>query len=58
MESQNFSEAVTAAANATEATRNIDAKAGRSAYVQGDRLKEERIPDPGAWGVKVILESL
>jgi len=58
MESQNFSEAVTAAANATEATRNIDAKAGRSAYVQGDRLKEERIPDPGAWGVKVILENL
>jgi len=58
MKSQNFSEAVTAAASATEATRNIDAKAGRSAYVQGDRLKEERIPDPGAWGVKVILENL
>jgi len=47
--------AVKAAQEATEATRNLDAKVGRSAYV-GDTLKD--IPDPGAWGVKVILESL
>ncbi|CAL1715006.1 unnamed protein product [Somion occarium] len=36
----------------------LDAKAGRSAYVEGDRLKTERIPDPGAWGVKAILQAL
>ena len=50
-----------AAAKAGEAalkTRDLEAKAGRSAYVEGDRLREERVPDPGAWGVKVILEGL
>ncbi|KAG6811701.1 hypothetical protein H0H92_006208 [Tricholoma furcatifolium] len=50
--------AVVAAASAAEKTRDMEAKAGRSAYVEGDRLKKEKIPDPGAWGVKTILESL
>ncbi|KAG5645704.1 hypothetical protein DXG03_005399 [Asterophora parasitica] len=50
--------AVKAAASAAEATKDVDAKAGRSAYVEGDRLKQERVADPGAWGVKTILESL
>jgi dihydroxyacetone kinase len=49
---------VKAAAEAAEATKNIDAKAGRSAYVEGARLKEQKVADPGAWGVKVILETL
>ena len=47
-----------AAAAAALNTRDLAAKAGRSAYVEGDRLRTERIPDPGAWGVKTILEAL
>ncbi|TBU44014.1 dihydroxyacetone kinase 1 [Dichomitus squalens] len=54
----NTAEAVKAAADAALKTRDLEAKAGRSAYVEGDRLKQERIPDPGAWGVKVVLENL
>ncbi|KAG5650709.1 hypothetical protein H0H81_011305 [Sphagnurus paluster] len=51
-------EALNAAVSAAERTRDIEAKAGRSAYVEGNRLKQERVADPGAWGVKTILESL
>ncbi|KAG6883869.1 hypothetical protein C0992_007579, partial [Termitomyces sp. T32_za158] len=50
--------AVQAAAAGAEHTRDVEAKAGRSAYVEGDRLRKEKIPDPGAWGIKTILESL
>ncbi|KAG6908783.1 hypothetical protein DXG01_003312 [Tephrocybe rancida] len=50
--------AVSAAAAAAEHTRVLEAKAGRSVYVEGDRLREEKVADPGAWGVKTILESL
>ncbi|KAI0270926.1 Dak1 domain-containing protein [Russula aff. rugulosa BPL654] len=50
--------AVTKAAVAAEATRDTEARVGRSAYVDAERLKQERVPDPGAWGVKVILEAL
>lgn len=50
--------AVKAAGDAALNTRDLVAKAGRSAYVEGDRLKEERVPDPGAWGVKAIVEGL
>ena len=50
--------AVGAAADAALNTRDLEAKAGRSAYVEGDRFKNERIPDPGAWGVKTILQAL
>jgi len=49
---------VKAAADAAELTKDLDATAGRSAYLEDARLKLERIPDPGAWGVKVILENL
>jgi dihydroxyacetone kinase len=49
---------VRGAAGAAEGTRDVRATAGRSAYVEGARLAEERVPDPGAWGVKVILEAL
>ncbi|KAF8817412.1 dihydroxyacetone kinase [Phlegmacium glaucopus] len=54
----NFSLANKAAGDAAVATKDVEAKAGRSAYVEGDRLKKEQVPDPGAWGVKTILESL
>jgi dihydroxyacetone kinase len=50
--------AVKKAAEAAEATRDTGARVGRSAYVDAERLKQERVPDPGAWGVKVILEAL
>ncbi|KIJ20848.1 hypothetical protein PAXINDRAFT_174258 [Paxillus involutus ATCC 200175] len=50
--------AVSAVQNAAEKTRDIEAKAGRSAYIEGEWLKEKRVPDPGAWGVKVIIEAL
>lgn len=53
-----FSAAAAAAARAAEATKDLVAKAGRSAYVEGDRLQKEQVPDPGAWGVKVIVENL
>lgn len=50
--------AVKAAQEAAEATKFMDAKAGRSAYIESGRLRAEEVPDPGAWGVKTILESL
>ncbi|TFK83140.1 dihydroxyacetone kinase 1 [Polyporus arcularius HHB13444] len=53
-----FAGAAKAAGDAALKTRDLEAKAGRSAYVEGDRLREEHVPDPGAWGVKVILENL
>lgn len=53
-----FAAAVKAAGDAALKTRDLTAKAGRSAYVEGDRLRQERVPDPGAWGVKAILEGL
>ena len=53
-----FGAAVKAAGDAALATRDLTAKAGRSAYVEGDRLRQEKVPDPGAWGVKAIVEGL
>jgi len=53
-----FEGAVKAVRDAAEMTRYIEAKAGRSAYVEGGWLKEKKVPDPGAWGVKVIIEAL
>jgi len=50
--------AVKKAAEAAEATRDIEARVGRSAYVETGLLKRERVPDPGAWGVKVLLEAV
>ncbi|KAH7927347.1 dihydroxyacetone kinase [Leucogyrophana mollusca] len=56
--STNLTSAVKIAGEAAEGTRDIVAKAGRSAYVDTALLKAERVPDPGAWGVKVVLEAL
>ena len=50
--------AVALATEATEETKDLIAKVGRSAYVSGDHLQKEHVADPGAWGVKVILETL
>lgn len=53
-----FEGAVQAVQDAAEKTRDIEAKAGRSAYVAEGWLKEQQVADPGAWGVKVIIEAL
>ncbi|KAJ7360832.1 dihydroxyacetone kinase [Mycena albidolilacea] len=53
-----FDGAVKAAGAAAEHTKDVDAKAGRSAYVDKGVLSREKVPDPGAWGVKTILEAL
>jgi len=55
---ENLVEAVGAAATATEQTKDVEAKAGRSAYLESESLKKEKLADPGAWGVKLILEAL
>ena len=51
----NLAGAVGAAATAAEQTKDVEAKAGRSAYLESESLK---VADPGAWGVKLILEAL
>jgi len=55
---RNLVEAVGAAARATEQTKDVEAKVGRSAYLESESLKKEKLADPGAWGVKLILEAL
>lgn len=55
---KNLAEAVRAAATAAEETRNVEAKAGRSAYVDSESLEKEKVADPGAWAVKLIFEAL
>lgn len=55
---EDFSGAVKAAREAAERTRDIEAKAGRAAYVGQEALKEANVPDPGAWGVVKILEGI
>lgn len=51
-----LSEAVATASAAAEDTKNLEARAGRAAYVGKDKVKG--VPDPGAIGVKVILQAL
>jgi dihydroxyacetone kinase len=41
-----------------EATRDLKARVGRSTYIEASLLKRERLSDPGAWGIKVLLEAL
>ena len=54
---ENLVEAVGAATTATELTKKVEAKAGRSAYLEGESPKKEKLVDPRAWGVKLILEA-
>ena len=55
---QALDKAIREAQTAAEKTRDLQAKAGRAAYVGQDTLKEKQVPDPGAWGVVKILEGL
>ncbi|CAG7851718.1 Dihydroxyacetone kinase 2 Short=DHA kinase 2; AltName: Full=Glycerone kinase 2; AltName: Full=Triokinase 2; AltName: Full=Triose kinase 2 [Serendipita indica DSM 11827] len=51
---KSWKHATNEAARAAENTKNLPAKAGRAAYVDQSNLD---VCDPGAWGVKVILEA-
>lgn len=53
-----LSHAIKAAQEAAEATRDLDAKAGRAAYVDQDKIREASVPDAGAWGVWKLLEGM
>jgi len=55
---QGYTSATRAAVAAAEKTKELDAKAGRSAYVDSSILTKEQVPDPGAWGVKTALEAM
>ncbi|KAF8518010.1 dihydroxyacetone kinase [Hysterangium stoloniferum] len=48
--------AVQKAADATNHTKDLEAKAGRTTYVEREKVKG--VVDPGALGVKIILEAL
>ncbi|GAA5872299.1 hypothetical protein JCM3774_003337 [Rhodotorula dairenensis] len=50
--------AIKAAQEAAEATRDLDAKAGRAAYVDQDKIREASVPDAGAWGVWKLLDGM
>ncbi|GAA6004485.1 hypothetical protein JCM10207_000748 [Rhodosporidiobolus poonsookiae] len=50
--------AIAAATEAAEATRDLDAKAGRAAYVNQESIREAAVPDAGAWGVHKLLEGI
>jgi dihydroxyacetone kinase len=50
--------AVKEAAQATEETKNMVAKAGRAAYVGQDELKKQQVPDPGAFGIVKMMEGI
>ncbi|GAA5896439.1 dihydroxyacetone kinase [Sporobolomyces salmoneus] len=50
--------AFSAAKEAAEATKDLDAKAGRAAYVNQDAVREASVPDAGAWGVWKLLEGV
>jgi triose/dihydroxyacetone kinase / FAD-AMP lyase (cyclizing) len=51
-----LSRAVELAKAATDRTAEIEAKAGRSAYVENKKLRG--IPDPGAVGVNLIIQAI
>ncbi|KPV78333.1 uncharacterized protein RHOBADRAFT_23334 [Rhodotorula graminis WP1] len=53
-----LSQAFKAAKEAAEATRDLDAKAGRAAYVDQEKIREAAVPDAGAWGVWKLLEGV
>ena len=53
---QKFGEAVGEARKGAERTKGMKARLGRATYV-GVRDEEALPPDPGAWGVAVLLEG-
>lgn len=50
--------AVDAAKKAADETKKLPAKAGRAAYVNQEDLAKANVPDPGAFGVAVIVAGL
>ena len=50
--------AFSAAKEAAEATRDLDAKAGRAAYVDQEKIREASVPDAGAWGVCKLRKGI
>lgn len=50
--------AAQAARSAAEETKTMVAKAGRAAYVDQEQLGEANVPDPGAWGVAILVTAL
>ena len=54
---QDFAQAVKAAVQAAEATKDLVVKAGRAAYVGREQLQAAQVPDPGAWGVAELLQG-
>lgn len=42
---------------AAKETANLQAAAGRAAYVDQDALKKEAVPDPGAWGLALLFSG-
>lgn len=57
-EGKDFDGAVKAAADASEKTKELVAKAGRAAYVGREQLLEANVPDPGAHGVVQLLKGI
>lgn len=55
---QGLQAGVRAAKAAADATKEMTAKAGRAVYVDQKQLAESGTPDPGAWGVAVIVEAV
>ncbi|GAA5894307.1 hypothetical protein JCM5296_005133 [Sporobolomyces johnsonii] len=51
-------DAFNAAQEAAEATRDLDAKAGRAAYVDQEKIREAAVPDAGAWGMATLLRGV
>lgn len=56
-ETGNVSKAVEAADTGMKKTAELQAKAGRAAYVQQDSLVDQNIPDPGAYGLVELLKG-
>ncbi|GAA5995180.1 uncharacterized protein JCM10292_004583 [Rhodotorula paludigena] len=56
--SDGLTHAFKAAHEAAEATRDLDAKAGRAAYVDQEKIREAAVPDAGAWGVWTLLQGI
>ncbi|BFZ62093.1 Dihydroxyacetone kinase 2 [Saitoella coloradoensis] len=51
-------DALSKAREGVESTRGMKAGVGRAVYVEEGKAEGEGVPDPGAWGVVVLLEGL
>lgn len=55
---ENFAKSYDAAKEAAEATKVLEAKAGRAAYVDKSKIADAGVPDAGAWGVLMMLDGI